>query len=306
MGGKESKPFRGKLHRILIGHSGSITWVSFSPNNRYLSTCSSDKSIILWDLRTFNPIRTLRGHTREVTASCFSPDSKLLISSSNDKTLRTWRVDSGESHRLASHTKAVTHVSCHSSALKLVSASMDRQVILWDLTKTKVSKKKLTGHKDIVYQAHFSPDGVLIASCSADRSVILWSASSGKQVLSIKYGGSQILSCPFSPDGTLLACRVDGGRVRVWNHIHTQVVNLLTAPEPDGEVGACAFLPDNQRIVTGSSDKSIKLWTAREDKATPLMLIQEAHAGAITCVQFSANGKFLASASVDEQVKIWV
>ncbi|KAI6660718.1 Vegetative incompatibility protein HET-E-1-like [Oopsacas minuta] len=305
MGGKDSKPFSGKLYRILVGHSAAVTSVSFSPNNRYIATCSADQSAILWDLRTFNPIRTLHGHSQEVTGCCFSHDSKMLVTCSNDRTLRTWRIDSGEAHRLSSHTKVVTHVTCHPSTMKIVSSSADRLVILWDLTEGKLSKKKMTGHKDTVYQAHFSPDGVLIASCSADRSIILWSASSGKQVLSIKDGGSQIMSCPFSPDGTLLACMVDGGRVRVWNHIHTHVVNTLKASETLS-VRACAFLPDNNRIVTGSADRCIMLWTAREDRSTPLMLIQEAHAAEITSVQFSSNGKFLASSSLDEQVKIWV
>ena len=305
MGGKESKPFGGKLHRILVGHSGAVTWVSFSPNNRYLATCSADKCIILWDLRSFNALRTLHGHTQEVTGSCFSYDSKILVTCSSDRTLRTWRIDSGETHTLSSHTKPVKHVSCHPSAVKFVSASADKQVILWEITEGRLSKKKMNGHRDTVYQANFSPDGVLIASCSADKSIILWSASSGKQVLSIKDGASEIRSCPFSPDGTLLACMVDGGRVRVWNHIHTQVVNLLKASETSG-VCACAFLPDNERVVTGSADKCIMLWTAREDKSAALILIQEAHAAEITSVQFSANGKFLASASLDEQVKIWV
>ncbi|MEA2028726.1 MAG: AAA family ATPase, partial [Campylobacterota bacterium] len=63
-----------------------------------------------------------------------------------------------------------------------------------------------------------------------------------------------------------------------------------------------AFSPDGKFIVSGSADKSIKLWSIKEKK---LIHSFEGHSGSVLSVAFSPDGKFIVSGSWDQSVKLW-
>jgi WD40 repeat protein len=68
------------------------------------------------------------------------------------------------------------------------------------------------------------------------------------------------------------------------------------------EVNSVAFSPGGKRLVSGASDRKLKVWdvtTGQEALTLP------GHAGSITCVIFSPDGNHLASASHDGTVRIW-
>ena len=69
-----------------------------------------------------------------------------------------------------------------------------------------------------------------------------------------------------------------------------------------GPVRSVAFSSDGQRIVSGSSDKTIKVWDATSGQATQLL---EGHKGSVVSVAFSADGQRILSGSLDNTIKFW-
>ena len=85
-------------------------------------------------------------------------------------------------------------------------------------------------------------------------------------------------------------------------------------PEPDGKrlhitltghdsyVTSVAFSPDGQRIVSGSADKTVKIWDANSGEELQTLT---GHDDDGWSVAFSPDGQRLVSGSADYSAKIW-
>jgi WD40 repeat protein len=79
----------GRHLRLLRGHSGTVSAVSFSPNRRWLVT-AGPISAGLWPLSTGRILFYLRGNTGLLTSASFAPDGRTILTSSKDGTVRTY------------------------------------------------------------------------------------------------------------------------------------------------------------------------------------------------------------------------
>jgi len=64
-----------------------------------------------------------------------------------------------------------------------------------------------------------------------------------------------------------------------------------------------AFSPDGKSIVSGSHDKTIRLWDAETGEMLQPPL--EGHKDRIQCVAFSPDGKQIVSGSQDKTIRLW-
>jgi WD40 repeat protein len=75
------------LH-TMTSHEGSIFGVRFSPDGRFLASCSDDRSIRLWDVNTGAQVAVGWGHVSRIWQLRFHGDK--IISVSEDCTARVW------------------------------------------------------------------------------------------------------------------------------------------------------------------------------------------------------------------------
>ena len=69
----------------------------------------------------------------------------------------------------------------------------------------------------------------------------------------------------------------------------------------DGVSGA-SFSPDGARIVTGSFDRTAKVWDARDGTA---LLELKGHKGYVSGASFSPDGARIVTGSWDKTAKVW-
>ena len=70
-----------------------------------------------------------------------------------------------------------------------------------------------------------------------------------------------------------------------------------------GEGYAVAFSPDGRRIVSGSSDKSVRVWDSSTGEVQNVL---EGHTDLVQSVAFSPDGRCIVSGSSDKSVWVWV
>lgn len=85
------------LLQTVPAHMYTINHLAFSPDGRYLASCSLDKSIKIWDAATLTLLRVLdkaraAGHGTSVNRLVWPGAENRLVSCSDDRSLAVWAV----------------------------------------------------------------------------------------------------------------------------------------------------------------------------------------------------------------------
>ncbi|KAF7335373.1 WD40 repeat-like protein [Mycena venus] len=318
----------------LEGHTGGVTSVSFSPDGTQIVSGSDDKTLRLWDAQTGALVgEPLEGHTGGVTSVSFSLDGTQIVSGSNDKTLHLWDAQTGApiasgsddqtlrlwdaktgaplGEPLEGHTNGVKSVSFSPDGTQIVSGSKDKTLCLWDVKTGTMIGVPLEGHTDWVTSVSFSPDGTQIVSGSDDRTLCLWDAQTGALVGEPLEGHSySITSVSFSPHGTQIVFGTFDKTLHLWD-VQTEVpVDKPLGGHTDWvklclglKTKLCASGMLKQGIVSGSDDKTLRLWDAQT--GLPIGAPLEGHNDWVNSVSFSPDGTQIVSGSSDRTLRLW-
>jgi len=168
------------------GAQRTIRWCEWSPDARYIASCSFDGIACVWEYLgdEFDCVASLEGHENEVKAVSWSADSKYLATCGRDKSVFIWDSED-EQYEVAavlhSHAADVKAVQWHPQQEVLASASYDDTLKLYASTDDDWRCfATLTAHTSTVWCLAFSADGRGLVSCSDDCSVVLWLDVSGE------------------------------------------------------------------------------------------------------------------------------
>lgn len=226
-----------EMLRTLLGHSGPVYRVTFSPDRTLLLSCSEDTTIRLWSLLTWSCLVCYKGHTLPVWDVRFSPHGYYFATCSHDRTARLWATDHHQPLRIfAGHFSDVDCVQFHPNSNYVATGSSDRSVRLWDCV-TGNHVRLMTGHKGSIYALCFSVEGRFLASSGADCRVLLWDLAHGHLLAELSSHTASVHCLAFSRDGNILTSGSLDCTIKVWDftklaeEVSLEEVNVSHNPE---------------------------------------------------------------------------
>jgi len=313
-----------------------------SLDGRWLAASGGEQlnGIYLWDLSklsaanlaTLNlpavkPILVPAAHGTLIVSLGFSPDGKLLATSGLESTAKVWQISPDGLDllmTLSGHTKIVGDVAFSPDGTRVATASQDGTVMIWDITPAGNSEWfTIAAHTDKVFGLNVTADGRYLATASLDGSAKVWDLASGRELVAVTGGGSQLRAVAISLDGTRLATAGSDNLARVWKldlspgAASAELLHTLSGHGEGPPVGGLfpglttvAFSPDGTKLATGGSDGMAKVWDTQTGKE---LLSVQAHPDGrgITRIVFSPDGRLLATATDESPTgtgalaKIW-
>ncbi|MGO9469732.1 MAG: protein kinase domain-containing protein [Isosphaeraceae bacterium] len=316
------------------GFNGSLAGSALSPDGQRIALGHIfSGGLHVFDTTTGRPIAGhMSAHASSISAIAFSSDGAKLATGDSEGMIKIWQ----DARKLSSKSAALMTLKGHQGAItavrfsidgkRLVTTSVDKTARVWDLENAGVAIRQLEGtSKDWSFLARFSSDGHWIAAAGGNR-VRLWDTATGRLVRELSAGAnSSIFSVAFSPtDNRLLAVgyggQADVSYVALWDiDAGAELVRLPGATDLPGfpasadsrVVGALAFSPDGKYLVAGFGVKwtltpggpprPLKVW----EVANRRQILLNGHTGFCMSLDFSRDGKLLASGSRDGTAILW-
>jgi WD40 repeat protein/predicted Ser/Thr protein kinase len=284
-----------------MSHGDRVLSARFHPAGDRVLTASKDGTAQLWDAATGEAVGVAMRHTDAVTSIEFSRDGQRILTLSADRTVRLWSARDGTSlGPVVRHHSGIVWAGFFPDGDRFVTASFDGTARAWSSS----SGEPLTPpmrHGSRLAAACLSADGRWIMTSSEDRSLQLWNATSGEAFREPTVRDkTRSTFLRFSPDSQFLYF-TDGLHRVLFLDLQTR--ELIGAPPSHARMILTLNLNrSGSRLVTGSEDRTARVWDTRTGQAVTPPL---PHEGAVMAAVFSPEGDRVATASADGTARIW-
>lgn len=298
--------------------AGEPLAVAFHPDGQELAVAAAGGDLEIWNLAGADRMRRLPVGGGRPTDVSFSPDGRLIALSLNlpdgAGEVVVWDAATGaERARFQGPMEGAVACRLSDDGSLAVTTSGDDEVTVWSLEGPRQlwQERAAAFHSLAKLPALFGLGGDVVAY----KKPVLLDAVTGLERHELVR--SQIWSQSFSQDGRLLAQGTATGRTYLYGFgVGRSASSAALGDKPghslfrhlgfvlghSGPVVAVAFDRRAERLVTGSTDGTARVWDLASLNELAVLI---GHEGAVSQVLFTPDGRRLITGSVDGTARIW-
>ncbi|NEO83625.1 MAG: hypothetical protein F6J87_05100 [Spirulina sp. SIO3F2] len=276
----------------------------FTPDSEQFIMASTDNELLFGHLDG-SITQRLPGHQANILSSAITADDKHLVTVAEDGSVRFWQRRNPFRQQLLA-SRGLSLSTMDNSGMQVVTGSPAGVIQLWQ----RQSKAHFPSRPQYRQRAHQSPihdvtlsqDGQRFVSVARDGQVKSWNtAGELLQMFQLPHG---LWSVALSSDQQWLAVGAYDGKIYLWQ----QLPSGQYSPQPQILSGHrlyvrdLVFSPDGQRLVSGSADRTVKVWDVSSQTVLKTLT---GHSDAVWGVAISPDGQWIASTATDRTVRLW-
>ena len=205
---------KGVIPELDSNFPNSVYDIEFSPDNRFIAIASADHLVRIFDISSFELIKTLDLHNGWVVEVKFSEDGKLLISGGYQSEIIIWETVSFTPIQIlkAEDSSNGSFLLAENNSQLLTPG--DSIINTWDIEKGEIINSLRAPHA--LQGFKFIKDGKYMVSSAEDHTVRIWSIVSGDAIWTYNNPKPEIGGFAISPDGKYLAVATPESDILIW------------------------------------------------------------------------------------------
>ncbi|KAH6661491.1 SOF1 protein [Plectosphaerella plurivora] len=300
-------PFVGQLG---TGHVDGVYSMAKDPNSlERLASASGDGAIKVFDLTTRDEIwQTKSAHENIVRSVCWTQDQKLL-SAASDKTVKLWDPYNtpSDSAPISSWlgSSGFTSLSMHRSRNVFAASSSSSSVSIYDLERHNAAPEVLAwpNSVDTINAVAFNQvETSVLAACGLDRSIVLFDLRTSMPLTrtTLNFACNSISWNPMEAFNFCVGS--EDHNIYIFDmRKFDRALNVLK--DHVASVMSVEFSPTGQEIVSGSYDRTVRLWN--RDKGHSRDIYHTKRMQRVFTTAFTPDAKYVLSGSDDGNVRLW-
>jgi WD40 repeat protein len=260
----------------LLAHATTIYGIVALPTANWIASACQAGDVVVWNLATGQALaRFDQGLATRSRALACSPDGRYLLIGNDDGVLWRWDWQADSALCLLGHARPVIGVALAADGELAVSLAHDATLCLWQLSRGVLLKTMVLDSnygEPLGLSLALTADGRMAATSSSAVGVDLWELASGQRIATLDRMVGDVWALAFLPDNQhlLTASSVEGletdGSAAMGNETKIRLWAIATGKEVAQFVGhrgivhSLALSPNGRHFVSGSSDKTIRVW----------------------------------------------
>ncbi len=164
---------------------------------------------------------------------------------------------------LSGHSGRVASVAVTPDGKRVVSASHDATLKIWDLERGQ-EVRTLSGHRGTVASVAVTLDGKCAVSASHDATLKIWDLKNGSEIRTLCGHSGKVVFVAVTPDGRHAVSASHDTTLKVWDLQTGEELRTLSGHT--ARVTAVAVTPDGRCAVSASHDTTVKVWDLESGK----------------------------------------